>query len=327
MQLEINPPGIDADYLNCLNACFPSWGDTQMSQWAFRRALGPDPLPDLLVLRQDGELLAGSAVNYRRVVLPNGGSVCAGIMTGSWTLPAARGRGCFLRMIEESAAITYQRSGALLLAFVTEDNPSYRQLQKAGSAIFPTWYLIAGTDGSTQNEKLPAGRGLVTLSEAEFADAVPCWAEEREGKCRFSYSSFVDWKSQFVDRPARIEAVRCEAGSFAIVERHSTTDRIHAWWAPSQTSVLELFRELRANAQMTGRKLFSFSTDPVFTAQCEAMGFRRKQGYLTAIVTDWEQLGQALQIIASPVPTNHALLDPASHWFIGQWDLQAGDRM
>lgn len=327
MQLEINPTGIDANYLNGLKTCFPGWGDTQMAQWAFRRALIPDPMPDLLVLRQDGELLAGSAVSYRTVVVPNGSSVRAGIMTGSWTLPAARGRGCFSRIIEESVAITRERGGTLLLAFVTEDNPSYRQLQRAGSAVFPTWYLIAEIDGSTRDTKASAERGLVVVDETELARVLPRWAEERQGRCRFSYSCFEDWKGQFVDRPARIEAVRNESGSFAILEKHPTTDRIQAWWAPSRESALELFGELRVNAQIKSRKTFGFSTDPAFTAQCEGIGFQRKQGYLTAIVTNWERLGQALETQGLPASENQALLDPASHWFAGEWDLQTGDRM
>jgi len=327
MQLEINPTGIDADYLSGLNTCFSGWGDTQMAQWAFRRALIPDPLPDLLVLRLDGELLAGSAVSYRRVVLPNGSSVRAGIMTGSWTLPAARGRGCFSRMIDASIAVTCERGGTLLLAFVTEDNPSYRQLQKAGSAVFPSWYLIADADGSAQVAKASAERGLVVVDKTELARVLPRWTKEREGKCRFSYSRFEDWKGQFVDRPACIEAVRSESGSLAIVERYPTTDRIQAWWAPSQESALELFGELRANAQIKSRKTFGFSTDSVFTAQCERIGFQRKQGYLTAIVTNWERLGQALQTTVFPASENQALLDPESPWFAGLWDLQTGDRV
>lgn len=325
MQLEINPEGIDSAYLRCLNTCFPGWGDTQMAQWALRRALSPDPSPDLIVLRQEDELLAGSAVSYRSVILPNGSSVRAGIMTGSWTLPAARGQGCFSRMIEESAAITREREGTLLLAFVTEENPSCRQLLKAGAAPFPTWYLLAGP--AIQEGEASVAPGLVIAGEAELADLVPLWAEARAGKCRFSYSCFEDWKRQFVDRPGRIDTVRNTSGSFAILERTPTTNKILAWWALSQASELQLFRELRADAQTSGRKLFSFSTDAEFTTQCEGIGFKRIPGYLALMVVDWERLGEALQTTASPTTSNHALLDPLSHWFTGQWDLQSGDRM
>jgi hypothetical protein len=323
MQLEINPPGIDSEYLRCLNACFPGWGDARMAQWAFRRALVPDPLPDCMVLREGNELLAGSAVSYRSVALPNGGMVRAGIMTGSWTLPAARGRGCFARMIEESVARTREREGALLLAFVTEDNPSCRQLLKAGAATFPTSYLFTDLDGSTQK----AEPGLAVTGEDDLRGAVAHWTKSREGKYRFSYSSLEDWKGQFLERQGRVDVVRDTSGAFAILERTSTTDRIQAWWAPTQELALQLFQNLRDDAQHNGRKVFGFSTDAVFVARCEVLRFRKKPGYLTMMVTDWERLGNALQITAPPAPANDALLDPGRPWFAGTWDLQSGDRM
>lgn len=323
MQLEINPPGIDSEYLRCLNICFPGWGDARMAQWAFRRAVAPDPLPDWMVLREGDELLAGSAVSYRSVTLPNGGVVRAGIMTGSWTLPAARGRGCFARVIEESVAMTQERQGALLLAFVTEDNPSCRQLLKAGAAAVPTSYFFTNLDDSTQK----AEPELSIAGVDNLPDAVALWAKSREGKCRFAYSSLNDWKGQFLERPGRVDAVRDASGAFAILERTSTTDRIQAWWAPTLESALQLFQGLREHAQHNGRKVFGFSSDAAFVARCEAMSFRKKPGYLTVMVTDWERLGDALQTTAQPALANEALLDPGSPWFVGSWDIQSGDRM
>ena len=323
MQLEINPPEIDSEYLRSLNACFAGWGDAQMAQWAFRRALAPDPLPDLMVLREGDELLAGSAVSYRSVVLSNGSTVRAGIMTGSWTLPAARGHGCFTRMIEESVAITRERQGALLLAFVTEDNPSCRQLLKAGAATFPTSYLFTDLDTSPQVSE----PGLTIAGEDDLQDAVALWIKSRERKCRFAYSSLNDWKGQFLQRPGTVDAVRDVSGAFAILERTSTTDRIQAWWAPTQASALQLFQNLRDQAWSNDRKLFSFSTEAKFTAQCEAMGFRKKPGYLTVMLADRERLGNALQISAQLAPANDAFLDEASPWFLGEWNIQSGDRM
>jgi Acetyltransferase (GNAT) domain len=325
MRVEINPPDLDSEYLRCLNACFPGWGDRQMAQWAFRRGLAPDPMPDLMVLREENELLAGSAVSYRSVVLPNGSRVRAGIMTGSWTLPAARGRGCFARIIEESVAITRERGGALLLAFVTEDNPSCRQLLKAGAAPVPTSYLFTDIEASRPEEE--AAPGLVLFKDAELSEAVALWTKGHEGKCRFDYSSLEDWKGQFIERPGSVETVRNASGAFAVIDRNPTTDRILAWWAPSQTSALQLLKELRAAARSEGRKLFTFSTDAAIAAQCEAMGFKRKPGYLTVLVTDWERLGQALQTTVLREPDHHALLNPASPWFAGEWDVQSGDRM
>lgn len=326
MQLEINPPGTEAEYLHCLNTCFPGWGGQEMAQWVFRRAIGPDPFPDVLVLRENGRLLAGSAVSYRSVALPNGNLVRAGIMTGSWTLPDARGRGCFSRIIEESVAITRKREGALLLAFVTEENPSCRQLLKAGAASFPTWYLF-GPEESEKTMDSVKKPDLRTANETELASVVSLWARQREDKCRLHYLTIEDWKSQFLNRPGQIETVCDESGSFAVIERQSTTDRIHAWWASPQASALLFLQKLAVYARMNNRKLFTFSTDARLAAQCLDAGFQGKPGRLTAMVTDWERLGQALQASALPVGGNHALLNPEGPWFVSKWALQSGDRM
>jgi hypothetical protein len=324
MQLEINPPGIDAEYLHCLNTCFPGWGDARIAQWAFGRALVPDPIPDLMVLREGDELLAGSAVSYRSVTLPNGSTVRAGIMTGSWTLPAARGRGCFARMIEESVAITRERQGALLLAFVTEENPSCRQLLKAGATAVPTAYLFTELEGAPQKTD---GAELMSINKGDLKDAVASWEKSREGRCRFTYSNLEDWKGQFLERVGRVDIVRDASGAFAVLERTATTDRIQAWWAPTETAALQLFQSLLSHAESHGRKLFGFSTDATLTAQWQTVGFRKKPGYLTVMVIDWNRLGQALQISAPPASGNEALLHPGDPWFVGDWEIQAGDRM
>jgi hypothetical protein len=323
MKVEINPEGIDAEYLRGLNTCFPHWGDERMAQWAFRRALSGNPASDLMVLREDdGELLAGSAVSYRTVRLPNGNEIRAGIMTGSWTLPAARGRGCFARIIEESAAITREREGALLLAFVTEENPSRRQLLKAGAAAVPTWYLVA--DGSAK-EDVPAE--LAPAAEADVTEAFSAWQTQKNGRAHFSYGTFDDWKDQFIDRPAEVSVVRDASGSLAVIERHAETDRIQAHLASSLAAAMELFKTLHAYSVSRGRKVFSFTTDIALADGCEAIGFRKIPGYLTVMAVNWACLQKGSNIEATVPIDNSPLTDSDSPWFLGVWEIQSGDRM
>lgn len=325
LQLEINPAEIDAEYLRCLHACFPNWGDEQVSHWAFHRVLPPDPPPDRFILRENGEPLAGSAVSYRSVRLVNGNIIRAGIMTGSWTLPAARGRGCFARMIEESAAITRDRGGALLLAFVTEDNPSRRQLEKAGAALFPTSYLIADAQPPSAQDN----HALSPLKEFP-PELFQHWTRQREGKgkCHFAYASFEGWKGQFIDRPLKPECVQIAPGSFAVLEKHLSTTRINAFATTPSHDEQFLLHALQAQAAVEGRKLFTLSTDPAFSAVCKQNGFAEKPGFLTAIVTHWTMLGKALGVPSEPsTAKNGWLTEPSSPWFLGPWDLQTGDRM
>lgn len=328
LQVEMNPEEIDGEYLECLNTCFPRWGDKPVSDWVFHRQLNPDPLPDRFVLRDDEALLAGSAVSYRSVLLPNGSVVRAGIMTGSWTLPAARGRGCFSRVIEESVSVTRKRDGAILLAFVTEENPSCRQLQKAGAALFPTSYLITDTIPRMDDVE-DASRELTPEGAGDtFRDSLPSWAAQRKKRCTFSYSSFEAWSRQFVERPWETQVMRDGTGSFAVLEKHATTDRINAVWDSSEERTGMLLNGLLAGAASEGRKLFAFSTDAGFSARCMKMGFAERPGFLTAMVTDCQRLARALEL---PPPTgefsSRLLAEPSSPWFLGGWDLQSGDRM
>lgn len=324
LDVEVNPEGLDDEYLRCLNTCFPHWGDESVFKWVFCRALLPDPLPDRFVLREDGNLLAGSAVSYRTVSLPNGNAIRVGIMTGSWTLEAARGRGCFSRVIQESIRITREREGALLLAFVTHDNPSCRQLQRAGAAMFPTSYLVANPDAANETTD-----HIEETGDTDLERAVEQWAHAKKNQSSFRYSSFETWKSQFVERPWVTEVVRNGPGAFAVIEKHAETDRINALWAPSKEREIALLNDLRTRASLEGRKLFAFSTDEELAAAWRDSGLIEKPGFLTAIVTDSQRLGDALGVAGNgSVPSdNQFLADRSGQWSLGRWSLQSGDRM
>jgi hypothetical protein len=325
LQVEINPEGMDEEYLRCLNICFPHWGAQEVFDWVFRRALPPDPLPDRFVLREEGQLLAGSTVTYRTVSLPNGNTIRVGIMTGSWTLAAARGRGCFSRVIEESVRITREREGAILLAFVTHDNPSSRQLQRAGAALFPTSYLIS--EPQTVSEENSAQRLLTEIDEGDLKVDMQRWAAERRGQCSFKYS-FEAWSGQFVNRPWETIVVRDETGSFAVIEKHADTDRINALYAISEERERGFLIDLRRQASSEGRKLFAFSMDAKFIAHWKEMGLTEKPGFLTAMATDPQKLGKALETDAPRDSfDNQSLASASSPWFLDCWSLQSGDRM
>src|SRR4051812_39963144 len=106
--VEQNPANIRADYLAGLNRCFDHWGGDARFDWALARSFDGQ-LSDLLVVREKGTIVAGSAVIYRNVRLGNAGPFRVGIMSGSWTLPEARRRGHFERMIEASQRCAAER--------------------------------------------------------------------------------------------------------------------------------------------------------------------------------------------------------------------------
>jgi GNAT superfamily N-acetyltransferase len=328
MDLIVNPP--DAlSTLPCLNACFPNWGDERMFRWAYQRAMQNQPAPDYLLLKQDGQLLAGSGVSYRQVLLPGGGAVTAGIMTGSWTLPAARGRGCFTRMIEESMRMVKLRGGALLLAFVTEDNPSCRQLLRTGGAKFPTAYFFSPDAlAAAKREETSANRAPAAAWQrwdSVSGELIDRWMTAKHGFVCFGYAGAEDWRAQMIDRPAGT-MIFGDGDQFAVLEEHGNTRRLQAYLSlPGPAGLLVA---IMAETARSRRKLFLFSTDPQEFEFCRRSGLAEKPGFLTAHVADWAKLAAARHRATPDAPPPHSVIaDPASPWFLGEWRLQSGDRM
>jgi hypothetical protein len=317
LTVELNPSGMDELYLECLNACFPGWGGRESFAWCFERQVG-GPRADLMVLRSGGTVLAGSAVTYRRVVLSSGASILAGIMTGSWTLPAARSQGCFTRIIEASVEITAGHGGALLLACVTCTNPSSRRLVAAGSGLFPTNYVF--THPAMPPAPKEAGAWTELPVDAEEIARLYTAAKHTPGCCVY-YPTEADWVAQIVARPHPTRLIGLPGGERAIVEETATTDRV-LYLSGGGLAVL-----LR-RAQERGRQLFAFTAQTEAAAATGALGLQSAPGYLTALQADRvalaRTLGRGEPLVA---PNDTPLGDPSSPWYLGGWHLQNGDRM
>ena len=141
-KIVLNPDNHESQYLDYLNECFPNWGGTTEYDWVFERKVGAFSADILLIENEEDGVIAGSAVSYRKLS-QNGQNAEIGIMTGSWTLPAARKKGCFGKMINTSSELCRKKSVPYLTAFVTETNPSCRGLSSAGSYMFPTYHLFS----------------------------------------------------------------------------------------------------------------------------------------------------------------------------------------
>ena len=323
MEIHISPP-VSEPTLRYLNACFPGWGDQRTFDWAFSRQMHGQPPTDYMLLSEDGETLAGSGVSYREVLLPNDAAITVGIMTGSWTLPAARGRGFFSRIIEQSLKITTARKGALLIAYVTADNPSCRALLKSGAAAFPTSYF----------SREPNAGEVKTSAEplAEVADIsdtlIDQWRQQYAGFAHFGYQTLGDWHSQFLERPSRPRILARNADEFVMIDEHGDTDRIVAYLGAQGKFPSELLGAVVSRADSRGKKAFAFSSDPDLSEFCLASGFTERPGFLTVNVANWRLLASALRVKdQQPEDSNALVADPQSPWFIGAWRMQSGDRM
>jgi GNAT superfamily N-acetyltransferase len=227
--------GANAAFGTLGGAAFGSWGDPALFAWAFR-----DDAEILLLDDARGRSLAGTGVTFR--TLRNGKR--AAIMTGSWTLPEARGQGAFSSLVRATREIAAERDG-VMLGFVRGENPSARGLATAGAVMWPAFYCR-----STAAPALPA-------VELEPLDPDPSL---------FS-SSFVytpdQWRAQFLGRPkARIECLGVGNEWAAIIESAVEFDRVHA------VSDAAALPQLAARAHAAGRRLFWYTTRPP-TMTCE----------------------------------------------------------
>ncbi len=287
-------------------------------EWAFRRRIAPAPMPDLLVLRGGDHLMAGSAVNYRTVSLPNGESALAGIMTGSWTLPEARGRGCFSRMIRASEELVAGHGGTMLLAFVTAKNPSRFQLEKAGATLFPTTYFASdfsldqdAAEGSSRET------GLFQVDEDLDSLLGNLWACSGSEQCGFQYARLEDWKVQFIRRPWATVVFGNLAGATAIVEQHAATDRLLLYRTEPGDEV-SFLKSLKTHSHEKGKKLFGFASSAMECGHFRNAGLNGQPGFLTAIGVKESGDWNAPQ---SGFPSPEILAYPC------EWRLLAGDRM
>jgi hypothetical protein len=259
-----------------------------------------------MVLRDSGVLVAGSAVSYRQLARADGTRALVGIMTGSWTLPTARGRGGFTRMIDASLELTRSRGGAVLLAFVTEANASFRRLTAAGATLFPTRYL--------SGPAAPAARAPRDFTErqASAADHARFEAERPPG-LHFAYATPEEWSGQFLDRGRPPTLVETAAGA-ALVETHGDFDRIQAIAAGQDDSRETVIAACIARAQPRGKRVFLFESRPARADRwAAAFGLDAAAGFVTALPAD----EAAMAVLTAGAGLSN----------IGPWSVDGGDRM
>jgi GNAT superfamily N-acetyltransferase len=125
----LNPKNYTKQYLEYLNYCFPNWGQEEQYNWVFNRQVGVGESDILLLTNENNEVIAGSGITYRTIKTLNGKTLNIGVFTGSWTLPKARGRGCFSQIIQEFLELCKRKNIDYLTAYVTESNASYRRFK------------------------------------------------------------------------------------------------------------------------------------------------------------------------------------------------------
>jgi hypothetical protein len=319
----INPPGIEDEYLNCLNACFPGWGDRRTFDWYFHQTPA-----DLMIFQKEGQTAAGSAITYRRVTLPNGNSIKSGIMTGSWTLPHFRRQGFFARTIDESVRLASQRDAALLLAFVTESNPSFRGLVSAGAALVPTSYLYSTkeTPPVETTEKFHRVNNDKKITQAIWEQV----EQRNQSHCRFAYADATEFEAQFLHRPTGLTQIfQTDAGCFALVEIKQNVEQLHLFLAshdPNETRLAAGLGWFLNRALTNNRQFFMFSTDERIGEAARKIGLEQKAGHLTMLVANSRTLAEALVVPGQELLSSKALEQPTIAPLVGTWSIAGAER-
>lgn len=309
-------------YLAHLNECFPGWGDRSRFAWVFGRDSGAGAA-DLLFARFDGEIIGGTGVTYRRVLHPNGRESTIGIMTGSWVLPTARGKGCFSQMIEAMSACTSNRGGSLLVAYAFEANPSYRAMKRAGLALVETSYLRDPQEYEPDDTLAP----LETLS---VGDRSAVFTEDRDtdetDRVRYLYQPEA-WSAQFLQGPHPPAYLELPGESVALVEEAGGFLRVQALYVKQRSSYPEVLAALFELAQRRQHRLFLFSVDAALTAAAIALGCERIPGAYFLKIAHREALAAWIGWDDAASLTESDLSDASHAAYLSAWEIQNQDRM
>lgn len=306
LRILINPVGIDAEVGPAfLTRCFASPWSEVMYRWYLRRSLDGE-VPDRLILMDGARAAAGCGVVYRQLRTQDGEVHRVSVVVAACTLPSARGRGCYARVLQAAADRSAVRGCAALLGFVTADNATGRGLRRLGAAAVPSAYLVS-------RDRAPfTEAGVLQLREAKVADDWPARAEARlrteAAPAGFHYPDARAWRSQMVDRPHGVQTLRIGASCRAVIERVGDTDRLQ-WLDGDVRERLAALRAIVARARCGRRKFFMYSTCPHEAAAARRLGLAAHPGYMMALAL---QAGHASTV---------------RDWASMSWRVQSGDRM
>jgi GNAT superfamily N-acetyltransferase len=173
LRILVNPGDLDAEVgAAFLTRCFATRWTEAMYRWYLQRSFAGEP-PDRLILMDGARAVAAVGVVYRRLRTQDGEVHRVGVATAGGTLPGARGRGYYARVLQAVVERSAARGCGALLGFVTAGNTSGRGLTRLGATAIPSAYLVS------RNHSPGPQTGSLQLRDAEVADDWPLRAAAR----------------------------------------------------------------------------------------------------------------------------------------------------
>lgn len=253
---------VAAEYLAGLNACFPGWGDERMFDWCFRRRVG-GPAADLIVAAEQGRLVAGCALTYRRVRRAGGETEPMGCITGAWTLPQARGQGLFAKLADGLSDIARENGIPLVGAWGAAGNGSFSTMTRRSDLVIEAAFL------TSKGGEVGPSAAPVTADEAAKAFQ---GRRHPPGTAHLIYEGD-EWPGQMLERPGRCEAVLLVSGHCAVIERRDEVDRLLDVTAESRDEFVAAVDSAAGASHGAGRRLSAYSVNPYVIQALGARGY------------------------------------------------------
>ncbi|MCY2686973.1 hypothetical protein [Salinimicrobium sp. TH3] len=275
----INPENYRSEYIKNLNECFNGWGGDREYDWVFERKVGEHSADILLIRNDEDGVIAGSGVSYRKLE-GKGVSVEIGIMTGSWTLPAARKKGCFTKMIHCSKDLCHNKDVPFLTAFVTETNPSSRRLETEGSYMFPSFHLFS-PEVVFKDKGLSQAK-LRSSGKDTYRHIYEIMQKRQSDFMNFSYT-FEEFVGQYLERIKETTILQLDE-DFAILENGVNEVKVLLLTYSNKESLRKNIKTV-TNWCLENRSLkaFFFTTREEFHQVGRELNFIISPGYFTIL--------------------------------------------
>ena len=280
--IHINPENYQVEYIRYLNQCFNNWGNEKEYDWAFNRTVGGITSDIVIIKDENNEVIAGSGITYRKLKNQDDSIIDIAIMTGSWTTPKARGRGCFTKIIDVSKEISRKKNVPYLTAFVMETNSSFRRLKNAGSLLYPSYNLYS-PNVLYQNAN-ESSISLISNKEQMISDVYNRYLKTQNKFTSFSYTTD-EFFHQYLYRIKNTKIVKI-SNDYAIIEETENLNKVllitYDNLSDFKNNIISLSNW---GLQNNSKKLFLFSTNKEVAEICNILDFENLQGYFTVLST------------------------------------------
>lgn len=264
------PAAVDADeILRGLNGAFGAWGGRRMFDWALARTCA-GLQPDLLVVREEGQIVAFAANMYRRIRSARGELSVVAVIGAAWTAPHVRGRGLFTGILRESVAVASDRGALAVLGFLRAASRSRAAFERLGASFaFSAYARSSGGSGEP-----PIDFPEVAADEGMF--------RAPSAMAHFHYLPD-EWRAQFIERTEPVVCLDPGNGCVALVETVPEFDRVMAVSAPDEERELETIDLLTRRAHGRSRRLFTFTTSAQMARALGERGFEIVPGAVAVV--------------------------------------------